>query len=61
MPISMPRGGASTTTRRGVDYYGRPGFPSCGSEYDWDAAGRMTADTGRGISLIKYDHRILPV
>ena len=44
----------------GVDYYGRPGFPSCGSEYDWDAAGRMTADTGRGISLIKYDHRNLP-
>ncbi|MBD5276472.1 MAG: hypothetical protein HDS30_02285, partial [Bacteroides sp.] len=44
----------------GVDYYGRPGFPSAGSEYDWDAAGRMTADTGRGISLIKYDHRNLP-
>ena len=44
----------------GVDYYGRPGFPSDGSEYDWDAAGRMTADTGRSISLIKYDHRNLP-
>ncbi|MDE6498144.1 MAG: hypothetical protein K2L21_05740 [Muribaculaceae bacterium] len=44
----------------GADYYGRPGFPTSGSEYSWDAAGRMTADTGRDISLIKYDHRNLP-
>ena len=44
----------------GADYYGRPGFPTSGSEYSWDAAGRMTADTGRDINLIKYDHRNLP-
>ncbi|MDE6109878.1 MAG: hypothetical protein K2F72_06305, partial [Muribaculaceae bacterium] len=23
----------------GADYYGRPGFPTSGSEYSWDAAG----------------------
>lgn len=43
------------------EYYGRPGFAAGGSEYGWDAAGRMTSDTGRGLSLIKYDHRNLPL
>ncbi|MDE6269627.1 MAG: hypothetical protein K2M12_02070, partial [Muribaculaceae bacterium] len=44
----------------GDEYYGRPGFSAAGSDYAWDNAGRMTADTGRDITLVKYDHRNLP-
>ncbi|MDE6269625.1 MAG: hypothetical protein K2M12_02060, partial [Muribaculaceae bacterium] len=44
----------------GDEYYGRPGFSAAGSDYSWDNAGRMTADTGRDITLIKYDQRNLP-
>ncbi len=52
---------AITNAPDGDDYYSRPGFPAAGSEDTWDAAGRMTADTGRGITAVKYDHRNLPL